>query len=133
MGFLNLLQIIAGLLPVVKESVSIAESMFGPKQGTAKLAAAVDLVNAAMPKAEEFAQHVDTVAAVVKPLIQSVVAAANASGVFTKSKPAASPIVRQLAPVAAAVASSSPAAQVTRRAPAEVVGEHDVPQPSFNG
>lgn len=76
--FFAVVNALATLVPIVVQAVGAAEAFLGPKTGAEKLQHATRIVEGAIPQVKELAQNVDAAKAAIGPMIEAVVAAANA-------------------------------------------------------
>ncbi len=97
---LSLIAAVPGIFSVVSETVKTVESNLVTATGSTKLSAATAGVNAFLDTVGADLSKVQNAATAVVPLINAVVSAFNASGLFTHS--ASSNVAAPTAPVTAA-------------------------------
>lgn len=95
MNILKLIEIIAGLLPLVQRVVAQVEEMFpGAKRGAEKADAAITMVKAVLPQVTNVAEEATQLASAVRPLVNATVSALNLAGHFKRSEPASNETFR---------------------------------------
>lgn len=100
-NLLQILTLIAGLLPLVHQTVLVVEQAIpGAAKGAQKLDAATQIVSAVLPAVGATAQQIEALQPAIRGVINGTVSAMNAGGVLPSSP----------APAAATSSSAAPAA-----------------------
>ncbi len=83
MGLIQLVQLLAAIVPLIHPVVQVVEQAFpNAKQGAAKLDAALSVISSILPAAGATVEQIAALESPIKAVIGTVVAGLNASGVF---------------------------------------------------
>ena len=86
MGLMELIKLIAMLLPVIHQIVLLVEGLFpNAGQGARKLDAAVGIIESVLPTVGVAADQASQIAANLRPVISGVVSALNLAGALDRS------------------------------------------------